>query len=63
MVIKLSKPASHVLDAMAEQKILGGLELARCFPGMTDGILVNVTETKTDADLDSFISSLKQALA
>jgi glycine dehydrogenase subunit 1 len=63
LVIRLNKPASDILDAMAEQKILGGLELARCFPGMTDGILVNVTETKTDADLDTFINSLKQALA
>ena len=63
LVIKLNKPASHVLNAMAEQKILGGLELASCFPGMSDGILVNVTETKTGADLDTFISSLQQALA
>ena len=63
LVIKLDKPAGDVLDAMAEQRILGGLELARCLPGVTDGILVNVTETKTDADLDRFIDCLKQALA
>lgn len=62
LVIKLSKPAGDVLDAMAEQKILGGFELRRCFPEMTDCILVNVTETKTDEDLNTFITSLKQAL-
>jgi glycine dehydrogenase subunit 1 len=63
IVIKVNKPAGDVLDAMATQKILGGLELTRCFPAMVDCILVNVTETKTDADLDTFIGSLKQALA
>lgn len=62
LVIKLSKPAADVLDAMAAQKILGGFALGRCFPEMADCILVNVTETKTAEDLNTFIASLKQAL-
>ena len=63
VAIRLDKPASRVLEIMAQQKILAGLDLAGCFPAMTDGILVNVTETKTDADLNMFVGCLKQAMA
>ncbi len=62
LVIRLRKPASQVLAALAEKKILGGFELAKCFPDMTDCILVNVTETKTDADLEKYTSGLAQVL-
>jgi glycine dehydrogenase subunit 1 len=62
LVVELDKPAELVLDRMATEKILGGYSLARSFPGMENCILVNVTETKTDADIDIFSNSLKGAL-
>jgi glycine dehydrogenase subunit 1 len=62
LVIKLSKPADEVLAIMADSKILGGLELSPFFDDMSDCILVNVTETKTNEDLDAFIAALEQAL-
>ncbi len=63
IVLELDKPADLVLDRMASEKVLGGYALARNFAGMDNCILVNVTETKTDTDLELFVSSLQRALA
>jgi len=63
VAIMLDQPADQVLDHMASDGILGGYGLARNFSGMENCILVNITETKTPADIDAFLGSLKKALA
>lgn len=63
VVIKLNKPAQGVLDALAEQNILGGLNLNQYFPELGDAILVCATETKTEADLNRYADSLAEALS
>ncbi len=61
-VIKLPKPAAQVLLRMQDDGILGGYDLGEVHPSLADCMLTNVTETKTDADIASFLSSLQQAV-
>ncbi len=61
-VFQLPVPAKQVLEGMAERSILGGYDLNRFDHRLGDCLLVNVTETKTTADIDKFISCLKSAL-
>ena len=44
---------------LREQEIVGGLELARFFPEMTNEILVCVTEVATRDQIDRFVAALK----
>lgn len=62
VAIKLNKPAQAVLDKLAEQDILGGLNLNEHYPELGNAILVCATETKTEADLNCYADSLADAL-
>ena len=61
-VIDLPCPASEILSAMLSENISGGLDLGQYFPDMTHSLLVCVTETKTQADLDYYTRILKKIL-
>lgn len=60
--IRLPKKAASVLRSMAKDGVLGGIDLARYYPQLGDGIVVCATETKTDADLDAYTDALARAL-
>lgn len=60
VVIELPKPASEVLARMLSDKILGGYDMQLC--AMDHCLLVNVTETKTDEDIELFLQSLAKAV-
>ena len=61
-VIELPGKASDLLTRMAEQGILGGYDLGQVFDGLSNCVLVNVTETKTSQDLDAYADCLAHAL-
>jgi glycine dehydrogenase subunit 1 len=62
-VLKLPKPALEVLAEMAKNEgILGGFDLGRMDSELSDCLLVNVTEVKTETDIDRFVSCLTAAL-
>ncbi|MGI9323321.1 MAG: hypothetical protein ACR2PJ_07050, partial [Pseudomonadales bacterium] len=61
-VLSLPQPASEVLQRMAAEGILGGLDLGAYWPDLDHCLLVNVTETKTQADIDRYVSALTDAL-
>lgn len=63
MVIKLTKPVASVLAAMAQNGVLGGLDLSIDYPELGNALVVCTTETKNDADLNRFVTALVQALA
>ena len=54
--------AREVLPLMAEQGILGGYDLGLSFPALDNCLLVNVTETKTEQDLEFYDTALMNAL-
>lgn len=60
--LRLPIPAQTVIERLAEQNILAGVALGEDYPELGDALLVCVTETKTDADLDKFAHALASAL-
>ena len=51
-------PAADLLRQLREEKIIGGLELARFFPEMKNEVLVCVTETVTREEIDRLVAAL-----
>jgi glycine dehydrogenase subunit 1 len=64
--LELSAPARPVIHELAKSSILGGVSLARLYPGvdaLNNAMLVAVTETTTVEDIDALAEALKGALA
>ena len=64
--VRLPKPASEVVDALAERGILGGVPCARLFPdapALADRMIVCATETTSDDDIAALVAGLKEALS
>lgn len=62
----LPKEARPVIRELAEAGVLGGVSLGRLYPGESDlanGLVVAVTETVTDEDVDIFVKALTGVLA
>ena len=62
-VILLDKPAAKVLEVMAGENVLGGLDLEPYYPELGSAILFCATETKTEADLNSYVEALTKAVS
>jgi glycine dehydrogenase subunit 1 len=57
-----ARPAVH---AMVERQVLGGVSLGRLYPGvegLANGLVLAVTETVTDADIDALEAALKEVV-
>jgi glycine dehydrogenase subunit 1 len=57
-----ARPAVH---ALVEHGVLGGVSLGRLYPGeavLAHGLVVAVTETVTDEDVDAFEAGLKEVV-
>ncbi len=63
VVLKLKDNAHDVLRALRAQGILGGLDISGWYPELGQAILVCVTETKTDADLDHYVQQMERILS
>ena len=61
-VVELPKPAGEVVAAMAARGIVPGYDLGQHFDQLKNCLLVNVTETKSDDDLDRYVTSLQAVL-
>jgi glycine dehydrogenase subunit 1 len=64
--LRLPKEARPVVRTMAEQGVLGGVSLGRLYPGaegLASGLVVAVTETNSDEDVEAFARALEEALA
>src|SRR5258705_2684008 len=63
--LKLPVEARPAVHAMVERNVLGGVSLGRLYPGidvLRNGLVVAVTETVTDEDIDAFETALKEAV-
>jgi glycine dehydrogenase subunit 1 len=63
--ITLPKPAPGVVEKLVEKKILGGVPAARLFPGeksLENVLLLTVTETNSEGDMDKLVAALKEVL-
>ena len=64
--LKLSKEARPVVRRLAERNILAGVSLGRLYPGadaLANGLVVAVTETTTEEDVETLASALEEVLA
>jgi len=57
-VLILDRPVAPVLAALARRGIFGGLDLADRYPELGHALLVCATETKLQADIDSYAGAL-----
>lgn len=62
-VIRLPQPVPRVLERMLARGILGGLDLSLEYPELGNAMLVCTTETKTQSDLEAYVSALADAIA
>ncbi len=64
--LKLSKEARPVVRTLAERGILAGVSLGRLYPDaseLANGLVVAVTETTTQEDVETLASALEEVLA
>lgn len=64
--VKLSKPANEVVNALADQNILGGVPVSRLLPDRADlshMMLIAATECTSDEDMNALVSALKEVLS
>ncbi|MET1113065.1 MAG: aminomethyl-transferring glycine dehydrogenase subunit GcvPA [Allosphingosinicella sp.] len=64
--LRLPKEARPAVRAMADKGVLGGVSLGRLYPEATDlqnGLVVAVTETATDEDIEALAAALEEVLA
>lgn len=61
-VIELDQPVQKVLDYCHKHYILPGIELGFWDERLSHCLLVCVTETKTQADIDKYVNVMQQAL-
>jgi glycine dehydrogenase subunit 1 len=57
-VLLLDRPVAPVLGSLARRGIFGGLDLADRYPELGHALLVCATETKVQADIDSYAGAL-----
>jgi glycine dehydrogenase subunit 1 len=57
-VLLLDRPVAPVLSSLARRGIFGGLDLADRYPELGHALLVCATETKLQADIDSYAGAL-----
>ncbi len=61
-VLRLDRPVGDVLAGLAKANLLGGYDLSRDYPELGHSMLICVTETKTEADLDVYATNLQRVL-
>jgi glycine dehydrogenase subunit 1 len=64
--LRLPRPAAGIVDALAENGVLAGIPVSRCYPNrpeLADVMVVAATEMATDGDMDRLETELREELA
>lgn len=61
-VIELDRPVERILQQLLDQGIIAGFSLSGTFPELEKGLLINVTETHSEEDLEYFAGQLETLL-
>jgi glycine dehydrogenase subunit 1 len=61
-VLRLDRKVAPVLEALSQRDVFGGYDLTPHFPELGDCLLVCATETKTDADIQTYVDTLRDVL-
>lgn len=57
-VLRIKKPVNTVIKQLADQGIQAGFSLTEDYPELGEALLICATETKTEADLNSYYEAL-----
>lgn len=63
MVLQFSIPVAAILEDFAELHMQAGFSLENAYPELKNTLLVCVTETKSDEDIERFAACLKEILS
>ena len=65
IAIRVPGNAQKVVDALAEQGVIGGVAMGRLDPkaGMDDVLITCATEMNTDEDISAYVDALKKVIA
>jgi len=63
IVVRLKAPVAEVLRALEAQGIVGGYALGDAFPDLADALLICVTETKTEADIEHYVQHFERIVS
>ena len=61
-VLQFDRPVAPLLESLAAEGIIGGLDLSRDYPELGHALLTCATETRTSADVECYASLLKRLL-
>jgi glycine dehydrogenase subunit 1 len=61
VALELDRPVAPLLKALASRDILGGFDLTPTVGA--DALLVCATETKTEADIEAYVSAFADVIA
>ena len=62
IVLCLPQTATAVIEKMSQKGIAAGYDMSEYFPAYTHHLLVCITETKTEADLQAYVNALQEVL-
>jgi glycine dehydrogenase subunit 1 len=62
-VLLLDRPPAAILAALSRRGILGGLDLSERYPELGHAMLVCATETKLEADIESYRTALADVMS
>ena len=62
VVIQVDKPIAKIIDTLAQEDIIAGVDLSQHYPELGHVLSICVTETKTKADIDAYVKALSSAL-
>lgn len=61
-VVRLNQPVAKILGLLADSGIQGGFDLTPHYPELGECLLICTTETKTEEDLNTYVSAMEKAL-
>jgi glycine dehydrogenase subunit 1 len=61
-VLQLDRPVAPLLEALAAEGIIGGLDLSRDYPELGHALLACATETRTREDIEAYARALGRLL-
>ena len=60
LVIQTEKDSQAIIDELAKQDYIAGVNLSKTYPELGNVLSICVTETKTKTDIDEFVEKLSQ---
>ncbi|MFQ5534836.1 MAG: aminomethyl-transferring glycine dehydrogenase subunit GcvPA [Sphingomonadales bacterium] len=64
--VRLSRPATQIVDQLADEGILAGVPVSRLYPNepdLADLLLIAATETVTEDDMNALVRALEETLS